>query len=336
MVKLAIDLGSSVTKIYRADAGSGIVLAEPSCVAVSGPDREVKAIGKDAKKLVGKTAEFTEIVFPVYEGEIVDMRLAVVMLREFLSRIGIRPARLGRSLAVFSVPCGASSALTEDYAALAGECGLKKIRFVEAPFLAALGADAVLSESDPVCCLDIGGGVTNVAVLSPDGIIAGLSMNIGGNNMDANIIDRIEACKGLRIGALSAERVKNEIGSLAVGARGATVVEGSLSSVMRPGSVSVRAEEIEPCIRTYIDKILEYTSLVLEKLPAEVAAAVNGNGIYLSGGVAKLSFVPEYIGKKLDMRIHVCDEPQFAVVSGGGAAVRDDRLLPKIALREEE
>ena len=105
---------------------------------------------------------------------------------------------------------------------------------------------------------------------------------------------------------------------------------------MRPGSVSVRAEEIEPCIRTYIDKILEYTSLVLEKLPAEVAAAVNGNGIYLSGGVAKLSFVPEYIGKKLDMRIHVCDEPQFAVVSGGGAAVRDDRLLSKIALREEE
>ena len=198
MVKLAIDLGSSVTKIYRADAGSGIVLAEPSCVAVSSPDREVKAIGKDAKKLVGKTAEYTEIVFPVYEGEIADMRLAVVMLKEFLSRIGIRA---GRAFALFSVPCGASAELIADYAALAEECGLKRLCFVEASYLAALGADAVLSESNPVFCLDIGGGVTNAAVLSLDGVIAGLSMNIGGNNMDANIIDRIEKCKGLHIGA---------------------------------------------------------------------------------------------------------------------------------------
>ena len=331
MIKLAIDLGSSVTKIYRADAGSGVVLAEPSCVAVSGVNHEIKAIGKDAKKLVGKTAEFTEIVFPVYEGEIVDMRLAEAMLKEFLSRIGIRPSVLKRSFTVFSVPCGASAKLREDYAALAEECGLKRLCFVEAPFLAALGADAVLSEANPVFCLDIGGGVTNAAVLSLDGIIAGLSMNVGGNNMDANIIDRIEACKGLHIGALTAERVKNEIGSLAVGARGATVVEGSLVSAMRPGSVSVQASEIEPCIRIYIDKILEYASLVLQKLPAEVAAAVNGNGVYLSGGVVKLSFVPEYIAKKLDMRIHVCDEPQFAVVTGGGAAVRDERILARIA-----
>ena len=330
MIKLAIDLGSSVTKIYRADAGSGVVLAEPSCVAVSGVNREIKAIGKDAKKLVGKTAEFTEIVFPVYEGEIVDMRLAEAMLKEFLSRIGIRPSVLKRSFTVFSVPCGASAKLREDYAALAEECGLKRLCFVEAPFLAALGADGVLSEANPVFCLDIGGGVTK-AVLSLDGIIAGLSMNVGGNNMDANIIDRIEACKGLHIGALTAERVKNEIGSLAVGARGATVVEGSLVSAMRPGSVSVQASEIEPCIRIYIDKILEYASLVLQKLPAEVAAAVNSNGVYLSGGVVKLSFVPEYIAKKLDMRIHVCDEPQFAVVTGGGAAVRDERILGRIA-----
>ena len=331
MIKLAIDLGSSVTKIYRADASNGIVLAEPSCVAVSGAEREIKAIGKDAKKLVGKTAEFTEIVFPVYEGEIVDARLAVVMLKEFLSRIGIKSARLKRSETLFSVPCGASERLKADYAALGEECGLKRIRFVEAPFLAALGEDAVLGEANPVFCLDIGGGVTNAAVVSLDGIIAGLSMNIGGNNMDANIIERIEACKGLRIGALSAERVKNEIGSLALGARGTTVVEGSLVSTQRPGSASVQASEIEGCIRVYIDKILEYASLVLQKLPAEVAAAVNQNGVYLSGGVAKISFVPEYIAKNLDMRVHVCDEPQFAAVTGGGVVARDGKLLQQLS-----
>lgn len=332
MIKLAIDLGSSVTKIYRADAGNGIVLAEPSCVAINaGGSREIKAIGKEAKKLVGKTAEFTEIVFPVYEGEIVDERLAVVMLKEFLSRIGIKASRLKRSETVFSIPCGASAELKLAYAALAEECGLKRVRFVEAPFLAALGADVILSESNPVFCLDIGGGVTNVAVLSLDGIIAGLSMNIGGNNMDANIISRIESCKGLRIGALTAERVKNEIGSLAVGARGTTVVEGSSAETLRPNSAAVHAAEIEDCIRVYVDKILEYVSLVLQKLPAEVAAAVNQNGVYLSGGSAKISFVPEYIAKKLDMRIHVCDEPQFAVITGAGAAARDERLLGMIS-----
>lgn len=134
MIKLAIDLGSSVTKIYRADASNGIVLAEPSCVAVSGMEREIKAIGKEAKKLMGKTAEFTEIVFPVYEGELVDMRLAAAMLKEFLARIGIKSARLKRSETLFSVPCGASEGLKADYAALAEECGLKRYASRRLPF----------------------------------------------------------------------------------------------------------------------------------------------------------------------------------------------------------
>lgn len=334
MIKLAIDLGSSLTKIYRADASNGVVLAEPSCVAVGVADGEIKAIGKDAKKLVGKTAEFTEIVFPVYEGEIVNERLAAVMLKEFLSRIDAKPSLLRRSETVFSVPCGASERLKSDYASLAEECGLRRVRFVEVPFAAAIGADVVLGEANPVFCIDVGGGVTNVAVLSLDGVIAGLSMNIGGSNMDANVIDRIAECKGLKIGALTAERVKNEIGSLATGARGATVVEGSLSATSRPGAASVSASEIAPCIQVYIDKILEYASVVLEKLPAEVAAAINREGAYLSGGVMKLSFVPEYIAKTLNMRVHVAEEPQFSVISGAGALARNPRLLERISRKE--
>lgn len=332
MIKLAIDLGSSMTKIYRADAGNGIVLAEPSCVAVNA-DREVKAVGKDAKKLVGKTAELTSIVFPVYEGEIVDGQLASVMLKAFLNKVGVRFSALKRAQVVFSVPCGASDELLEDYLSIAQECGLKKVAFVETPFLAALGSDLVLSEANPVFCIDIGGGVTNAAVLSLGGIIAGLSMNVGGNNMDANIIDRMSNGMGLNIGALTAERIKNEIGSLSPNARGSTVAEGGSVTTFRPASVSVQAGEISDCIRIYIDKILEYASLVLNKLPAEVAAAVNKNGVCLSGGVAKLSYVPEYISKRLEMRVHVCEEPQFAVVSGGGVVARDTKLLEKIEKR---
>ena len=327
MWKLAIDLGSSVTKIYRADTSSGIVLAEPSCVAVAGEEKEVKAIGKEAKNLIGKTAEYTSIIYPVYEGEIVDMRLAASMLSEFLSRVGVKSSALSRAQILFSVPCGASNRVLSDYMLLAEECGLKKVYFVEQPYLAAVGAGAILTDSDPVFCVDIGGGVTNVAVVSADGIIAGLSMNIGGNNMDSNVLQKVAKVNKLRIGPLTAERIKNEIGSFSPAARGAIVAEGSSLETLRPAASSVQATDVADCLRVYIDKILEYAGAVLKKLPAEVAATVNRNGVFLSGGVMKIPYLPQYIGAKLEMRYHVCEEPQFATVLGGGAVVRDKDLL---------
>ena len=327
MWKLAIDLGSSVTKIYRADTSSGIVLAEPSCVAVAGEEREVKAIGKEAKSLIGKTAEYTSIIYPVYEGEIVDMRLAAAMLSQFLLRVGVKSSALSRAQILLSVPCGASDRVLSDYMLLAEECGLKKVYFVEQPYLAAVGAGAILTDSDPVFCIDIGGGVTNVAVVSADGIIAGLSMNIGGNNMDSNVLQKVAKVNKLRIGPLTAERIKNEIGSFSPAARGAIVAEGSSVETLRPAASSVQATDVADCLRVYIDKILEYAGAVLKKLPAEVAATVNRNGVFLSGGVMKIPYLPQYIGAKLEMRYHVCEEPQFATVLGGGAVVRDKDLL---------
>ena len=331
MWKLSIDLGSSMTKIYRADTSSGVVLAEPSCVAVAGEEKEVKAIGKEAKNLIGKTAEYTSIIYPIYEGEIVDMRLAAAMLKEFFVRIGIKPSALRRAHVTLSVPCGASEDVLSDYADLAEECGLKKVFFVEQPYLAAVGAGAVFSDSDPVFCLDIGGGVTNVAVVSADGMIAGVSMNIGGNNMDANIMEKVARMNGLKIGALTAEKIKNEICSLSPTARGPLVAEGSSTESMRPSSSSVQAADLTDCIRVYVDKILEYAGAVLRKLPAEVAATVNRNGVYLSGGVMKLPYLPQYIGAKLEMRYHVYEEPQYATVLGGGAVVREKTLLDAFA-----
>ena len=327
MWKLAIDLGSSVTKIYRADTSSGIVLAEPSCVAVAGEDKEVKAIGKEAKSLIGKTAEYTSIIYPIYEGEIVDMRLAAAMLGEFLSRVGVKASALSRAQILLSVPCGASDRILSDYMLLAEECGLKRVYFVEQPYLAAVGAGAILTDSDPVFCIDIGGGVTNVAVVSADGIIAGLSMNIGGNNMDSNVLQKVAKVNKLRIGPLTAERIKNEIGSFSPAARGAIVAEGSSVETLRPAASSVQATDVADCLRVYIDKMLEYAGAVLKKLPAEVAATVNRNGVFLSGGVMKIPYLPQYIGAKLEMRYHVCEEPQFATVLGGGAVVRDKDLL---------
>ena len=335
MIKLAIDIGSSMTKIYRADTNSGIVLAEPSCVAVGG-DGEIKAIGKDAKNLMGKTAEYTSIVYPVYEGEIVDMRLCVEMLKTFLQRVGFKPASFRRSQVLFSVPCGIGARSFADYNNLVEECGLKKAFFVEQPYLAASGAGVSLADSDPVFCLDIGGGVSNAAVLSADGMIAGISMNIGGNNMDANIVAKIARNNKLHIGALTAEKLKNEIGSLATTALGTHVAEGSSVETCQPASTSVQAGDLTECIRVYVDKILEYVAAVLWKLPAEVAATVNRNGVFLSGGVMKIPYLPQYIGKALKMQVRVCEEPQFATALGGGTLLTDKQLLLKFSKKSDD
>ena len=333
MIKFAIDLGASMTKIYRADTNSGVVLAEPSCVAISADGEKIKAIGKAAKNLIGKTAEFTNIISPIYEGEVVNMPLAVEMLKTFLARVGLKGGKVRKAHVLLSVPCGISPRALSGYATLAEECGLKKVWFVEQPYLAALGAGAVLSATDPVFCLDIGGGVSNIAVLSADGIIGGVSMNVGGNNMDANIMSKIAIQKKLSIGQLTAEKIKNDIGTLSNAALGTMVAEGSSTETFQPAAVSVTAEEITDCLRVYINKVAEYALEVLRTLPAEVAASVNRTGVYLSGGVMKIPYAPQYISAKLGIRQRVFEEPQFATVLGGGVLLRNRELLEKFALK---
>ncbi len=330
MIKLAIDLGSSMTKIYRADTNSGVVLAEPSCVAVNA-EGEIKAIGKEAKNLIGKTSERMNIVYPVYEGVIADMGLAVAMLNDFLARIGIKKNALRSAQILMSVPCGLHGEKLADYGMLVEECDLRRVRFVEQPYLAALGGGAILSDYDPVFCLDVGGGVTNAAVISANGIIAGVSINVGGNNMDANIISKVANNNNLHIGTLTAEKIKNEIGSLSLSALGTMVAEGSSTDTCQPSSASIQAADLSDCIRVYIKKVVEYASGVLFGLPAEVAAAVNRNGIYLSGGVMKIAHVPQYISSKLGMRYHICEEPQFATVLGGGMLLQDKEFLNRFS-----
>lgn len=330
MIKLAIDLGSSMTKIYRADTNSGIVLAEPSCIAVN-DGLEIKAIGKAAKSLIGKTAEYTQIVRPIQDGLIVDRALAAKMLQDFLSRIGIAKSALKKALILISIPCGLGEEQLVEYAALAEDCGLRKVRFVEQPYLAALGGGAALSETEPIFCLDIGGGVSNAAVISANGIIAGIALNVGGTRMDKGIMRTLREEYHLTIGELTAERVKNNIGSLAAGSGGTMVVEGSSTENYQPTSKSVQSMNLKGTIRTCVDQIMDYATGVVKNLPAEVAAAVHHNGVYLSGGVMKMAHVPQYIAGRLNMRYHITEEPQFATVLGGGLLLQDKELLNRFA-----
>ncbi len=330
MIKLAIDLGSSVTKIFR--IGSGIVLAEPSCVAVSSGTNTVKAIGEDAKLLIGKTAEYTTIVSPVFEADIVNESMAAVMLSYFLQKIEIGPSRARKAEAVFAVPCGASEELLDKYYRLADACKLGAVRFAEVPFLAAFGQNLTLSETNPAFVIDLGGGNTNIAAFSLDGVIAGVALNIGGGNIDSHIIDKVAESFNLKIGLQTSEKIKNTIGSLYKNDNDSMVVNGRDITTGRPRSVAVSSPDVYECMQVFADKIVEYTGMVLAKLPAEVSASVWHSGIYLSGGLAGLIGFSDYLSSALQMDVYVSDEPQMAVILGGGAAVGNDDILETIRI----
>ena len=328
MLKLAIDFGTSVTKIYK--IGSGIVLAEATCVAVDKETGEIRAFGNEAKRLLGKTAEQTAIRFPVYEGEIVSESLGAALLEYFLGKV--TGGSWGRTEALFCVPCGIAPDAREKYYRVANSAGLSRVYFAEAPCLSALGQDVPLSDSNPVFVIDIGAGCTSIAAFSLDGIIAGLSMNVGGNNMDIHIIDHVAEQFNLKIGSLTSEKLKNTVGSFLDSDNQSMVVNGRDIGTGRPRSVSVTSPDIMFPIRVYVDKILEYAELILKKLPAEVSAAVCKGGAYLSGGVCRMMGLSGYVADRLQIETHLAEEPQMAVVLGGGRTVGNSALLHRIRL----
>ncbi len=328
MLKLAIDFGTAVTKIFR--IGSGIVLAEPTALTVSKETGEIRAFGAEAKRLLGKTAEATDVVFPVYEGEIVEERFAAALLEYFLAKCARRT--FGGIEALFCVPCGIRVEAREKYYRVAKSAGISRVSFAETPYLVALGQDVPLSESNPVFALDIGAGKTSAAAFSLDGIIAGLTMNVGGTNMDIHLIDHIAELYNLKIGALTAEKLKNTIGSLIPGDLQQMVINGRDITTGRPRSVSVTSEDVLFPIRTYVDKILEYAELAMRKLPAEVSAAMCKNGVFLAGGVCNLAGFADYTADRLQMEAHLAPDVSTAVILGGGRVVGSNALMKKICL----
>lgn len=327
MLKLAIDLGTSVTKIYK--IGSGIVLSEATCVTVQKDTGEIRAFGNEAKRLLGKTAELTDVCFPVFEGEIVSEKRAAALLEYCLGKVTNRTFGIE---ALFCVPCGCTLDSREKYLRVAKSAGISRVCFAETPFLSALGQDVPLSESNPVFAVDVGAGKTSMAAFSLDGIIAGLTMNVGGSNMDVHIIDHIAELYNLKIGSLTSEKLKNTVGSLIPNDNRTTVVNGRDITSGKPRSVAVSSEDVLFPVRVYVDKIVEYAELILQKLPAEVSAAMCKNGVFLSGGVCNLAGFADYVGEKLQMETHLAGDAQMAVVLGGGRAVGNTALLRAIRL----
>lgn len=330
---IAIDLGSVNTVIYQ--LGSGVVLSEPSVVALSVNGKSsIRAVGSEAKKLIGKTAETTKIVFPIVEGEIADVKNATAMTEIFLNKITLRKLSL-RPKALVSVPCGIENDEIKKYAKVLSGAGVYNADFVESPILTALGLGIPVSESTPCFIIDVGGGTTNIAAVSLDGVIAGVNVNMGGRNVDAMIINRIADLFGLRIGMLTAEKIKTQIASLIEGDATRTVINGRDIESGKPRSVSVSASDVLLPVAAFFDKIFEIASMVMAKLPAEVSAEIRRSGVYFSGGVSRLPGLDGYFRENMAIRANVFEDPEMTAAIGGGILLGNEKLLKKVRIEKK-
>lgn len=334
MIRLVLDIGSYITKIYL--LGCGVVLREATCVAVETLEEngetkvKIKAYGDKARALSGRAAINTRIVNPVSEGEIVHSNLLAPLLKYFLQKIEVSPRKARNCEALFIVPCGAKQELKNKYLDVAEECGIGRVYFTQTPFAAVLGHNVTLSETTPVFSLEVGYGITNIAVFSLDGIISGLTVNLGGGNIDVHLMDFMSENFSLKIGALTAERLKNVVGSLLDDDNKMAMIDGRDLVTGSPATVAVNSSQIREVITLYVDKILEYVTLVLSKLPAEVASAVMHSGIYLSGGLAKMDGFAEYVSQRLGIYVNQSDEAALCSVIGGGMILSSGYLCERV------
>ena len=332
MKRLVIDVGSWVTKISI--LGCGVVLSEATCVAVqseTGGTVDIKAYGDTARALSGKAAQNTRIVNPVCEGEIVQSGLLAALLNYFFKKIEITGRQVRQTEALFIIPNSATSALKQKYLEVAAECGIGRVYFTRTPFAAVLGHNVTLSNTAPVFCVDVGYGKTDIAVFSLDGIISGFTVNLGGGNIDVHLMDLLSENFRIKIGALTAEKLKNTVGSLYEDDNKTASVTGRDAVSGEPTQISVDSSDLSEVIKLYADKIIEYVRVVLSELPAEVSSAVFEGGIYLSGGLTKMDGFAEYFSKGVEIRVNVPEEPSLASVIGGCSVLSSPFLCSKVA-----
>ncbi len=326
---VAIDMGSDKTVIYQ--LGSGIVLAEPSVVAISPDRRRVKAVGTEAKRMVGKTVNSIEVVYPIKNGHIDDEKTATVMLENFLNKITLKKLSF-RPEVLMSVPCGIENKELKKYEKVLKNVGVYDYKFVESPLLTALGIDAPVNDFNPCLIIDIGGGTSNVAAVTMDGVVAGVCADMGGKNIDALIIDFIKRSYGLTIGVQTAEKLKIQIGSLIENDNNRAIVSGLDVSTGRSRSVSISTEDLSVPISSIVDTVIDVAEMLIGKLPAEVVSEIRKTGVYLSGGTTQILGLDTYVRDRLAIKVNTSEEPEYSVAKGGGILADDKNALKRLKL----
>jgi len=317
--KLGIDLGTANTLVFL--PGKGIVLNEPSVVAVSEQDKKVLAVGNDAKDMIGRTPDSIIAYRPMKDGVIADYRVTEAMLRYFIDK-SLGKWNIFKPEVMVSVPAGITS--TERRAVIEAtiRAGAKNAYVVKEPILAAIGAGIPIHEARGHMVVDIGGGTTDVAVISLGGIVASTSVKCAGNRMDASIADYIKKTFNLAIGDKTAEDIKVNIGS-------AIPLEQELSMMVKgrdfvtglPRSTELKTNEVVKAITKELRDMIKAIKDVLQETPPELAADIIDYGIIMTGGTSMLRNFPELVFRRTGVKCKLADDALFCVAKGTGIAL---------------
>jgi rod shape-determining protein MreB len=331
LLKIGIDLGTANTTIYI--AGKGIVLTEPTVVAVDELTNKILAVGREAKEMIGKTPSDIKIYRPLKEGVIADYKATLAILKYFLSKI--KASRFFKPLLVISVPAGITSTERKAVIDAALEAGAREVYPVREPLLAALGADLPINSSSGHMIVNIGGGTTEIAVISLGGIVVWESIKIAGDKFDESIKEYLRRKFNLAVGEKTAESIKIQVGSalmsknnneLSMNVNGINILTGL------PMTVKITSNHIAEALQKDLREIISGVKKVLANTPPELVADIMEKGIVLSGGGALLRNLDVLIYEHTGVPTYIADDPLFAVARGTGKIMEKLDLYRRVLL----
>lgn len=330
---LAIDLGTANTCVYV--KGHGLVLREPSVVAVKRDNRGNKvvlAVGHDAKRMLGRVPGNIEAIRPMKDGVIADFEVTEAMLRHFISKAH-KSNHFVHPRVMICVPTGVTQVEKRAVKESAQSAGAREVYLIEEPMAAAIGANLPITEPISNMVVDIGGGTTEVAVISLAGIVYSRSVRVGGDKMDEAIMTHVKRKYNLLIGETSAEDIKIQIGSAypldpeeTLEIKGRDLLDGI------PKNITITSEEIRKSIAEQVDSIVQAVRIALEQTPPELAADIVDRGIVLTGGGALLKGLDQLLRDQTNLPITVVDDPLSTVVMGTGKALDNINILKDVCI----
>ena len=316
---IGIDLGTANTLVYL--KGKGIVMREPSVVAVDTKTNDVRSVGHEAKAVIGRTPGNIVAVRPLKDGVIADFEITANMLGQFIKKV-CGNSLFVRPRVVICIPSGVTEVERRAVKDAAFNAGAKQVNLIEEPMAAAIGAGLPISEPSGSMVVDIGGGTSEVAVISLGGIVASRSVRVGGDEFDQSIIAYIKRKYNLLIGERTAEQIKIEIGSAyeldqetSMEIKGRNLVDGL------PKNIVVHSEEVREALDESLQKITDAIKETLERTPPELSADIIDHGIMLTGGGALLRGLDQLINRETGIDVHVAENPLDCVAVGAGAVL---------------
>lgn len=322
---IGIDLGTANTLVYM--KGKGIIIREPSVVAVDTHTDKVCRVGQEAKDVIGRTPGSIVAVRPLKDGVIADFDITTAMLQEFI-RKALEGTFFGKARVIICIPSGVTAVERRAVKEAAENAGAKKVSIIEEPMAAAIGAGLPVAEPTGSMIVDIGGGTSEVAVISLGGIVTSRSVRVAGDEFDLSIINFIKKKYNLLIGERTAENIKIAIGSAYQGESDTTMdIKGRNLLNGLPENITITSSEIREALAEPLSHIIEAIKITLEKTPPELAADIIDQGITLAGGGALLKGLDRLINKETGMPVHIAESPLDCVADGTGIVLENlDKL----------